>query len=72
MPEEKYNQIHRSRKEMLFNNFLGGIAWSLGTIIGATIIVGILGFILTKIDIIPIIGSFISQIIEVISENGVK
>jgi hypothetical protein len=63
-PAEKYNKIYRSRGRMILDNFLGGIAWSLGTFFGAAVVVGIIVFILSRIDLVPIIGSWIAQIIE--------
>jgi len=63
-PAEKYNKIYRSLPRMLLNNFLGGIAWSLGTFFGAAVVVGIIVFLLSKIDLVPIIGSWIAQIMQ--------
>lgn len=64
---EPKDKIYRPRGQMILDNFLGGIAWSLGTLIGATIIIALIGFILSKIDVIPIIGSWIAQIIQAIN-----
>jgi len=63
-PAEKYNKIYRSLPRMLLNNFLGGIAWSLGTFFGAAVVVGIIVFLLSKINVIPIIGSWVAQIAQ--------
>lgn len=63
-PAEKYNKIYRSLPRMLLNNFLGGIAWSLGTFFGAAVVVGIIIFVLSKINLVPIIGSWIAQIMQ--------
>lgn len=57
---------------MILDNFLGGIAWSLGTLVGATIVIGLLGIILSKINLFPIIGTWINQIIEVTNQYRVK
>lgn len=40
-----------SKKNILVNNFIGGLAWGLGTVIGATIIVAILGYGLKAVGI---------------------
>lgn len=70
--QEKYNQVYRSRKEIFLNNFLGGVAWSLGTLVGAVIIVGIIGFLLSKVNLVPLIGSWLAQIIqEAIPKNQI-
>lgn len=58
------DQIYRSRREIFFNNFLGGIGWSLGTLVGAVIIVGIIGFLLSRVNLVPLIGSWLAQIIQ--------
>jgi len=57
---------------MLLNNFLGGIAWSVGTLIGATIIVGIIGLVISKINLVPVFGSWIVQMIEAGKQYSVK
>jgi len=63
-PQERFNKIYRSRPRMMFDNFLGGIAWSLGTFFGAAVVVGIIIFVLSKINLVPIIGSWMAKIIE--------
>lgn len=67
---DKTNKINRPIKNMLWHNFLGGIAWALGVTIGATVIFAILGFILSKINYVPVVGNFILQINDFISKNG--
>ena len=70
--KEKFEQIYRSRREIFFNNFLGGIGWRLGTLVGAVIIVGIIGFLLSKVNVVPLIGSWLAQIIqEAIPKNQI-
>ncbi|MDP3955246.1 MAG: DUF5665 domain-containing protein [bacterium] len=59
---EPHERIYRSRKQIIVDNFIGGISWSLGSLIGAFIIIALAGYVLSKIDLIPLIGSFISQI----------
>ncbi len=46
---------------MLYQNFLGGIAWSLGTFVGFTVVVGILLYILNQLGILPAIGKFFQE-----------
>jgi hypothetical protein len=58
------NNIYQPLGKMLLHNFLGGVAWGLGTLIGVGIILAIFGFIISKIDLIPILGSWIVSISE--------
>jgi len=69
---EPKDQIHRPRAKMMFDNFLGGISWSIGAFVGATIFVGLIGLIFSKINLVPIIGSWVAQIIEVSRQYGIK
>jgi hypothetical protein len=57
-PSEK---IYRSRKEIFINNFIGGIAWGLGASIGLAILLATIGFIISQINWVPIIGSIVSE-----------
>lgn len=66
---EKYEQVHLGKKQIFINNFLGGVAWGIGATIGASLLVSILGIILSQLDFIPIIGAFVSKILEFIEQN---
>ena len=67
---EKHEQIYSSRKQIFFNNFLGGIAWALGATVGITIIIVIIGFILKNVDLIPFFGKFVSGILTFVLQNN--
>lgn len=51
------------RKAVLYN-FLGGTAWGLGVVLGATILMGALLFLFDVLGEVPFIGSIIESIIE--------
>lgn len=61
----------KGRKQIMIDNFLGGISWGLGTVIGATLIVGILGLLIVRTRTIPLIGDVI-QVITTEIQLGVK
>lgn len=54
------NSIVRKR-DVLVANFLGGIAWGLGSVIGATIIVAILVWILTSLGLFDFVKDYFPQ-----------
>ena len=60
----KIFKIYNSTKKILFISFLKGLASGLGWIIGATILVSLLTYILSQIEFIPILGDLVSQLIE--------
>ena len=62
--------LDRKKRDIIFRNFLGGLAWGLGSVIGATVIVAILVGLLSAIDFIPFVGNFIEDIVEVVNKNS--
>jgi nitrate reductase gamma subunit len=64
----KKNQINF--KNILATNILGGMAWGLGATVGLAVIFAILGFILNRLDLVPIVGSFISDILGPVLQNN--
>ena len=60
----KYLQPYKSRWKILIDNFLGGFAWGLGSFIGLAILAVAAGYIFSKINLIPILGTWIAQIMN--------
>lgn len=67
-PHEKH-LAPMTRKQIFLNNFLAGIAWGVGSALGAAVLVFILGFALAKINVVPIIGSFFADIQQAIEQK---
>jgi hypothetical protein len=65
---QPYEQSSRSlkKRQIIVNNFIGGLFWALGATVGLSIVITILGIVAHMIDVVPIIGTFISQIINFI------
>jgi hypothetical protein len=57
-PSEK---IYRSKKDIFINNFIGGVAWGLGASLGLAVLIAIIGYIISRIDWVPIMGSIVSE-----------
>ena len=58
----RFVQLHNSLPKLIGFNLLRGLAFGLGTVLGATILVWILGLFLSNIDFIPIIGEWAAEI----------
>lgn len=43
--------MNMNKKDIILGNFLGGLAWGLGTVIGASVVVAIIGTILHSLGI---------------------
>lgn len=63
-PNRGYTRVHISTWKVILNNFLGGLAWGFGTVLGATVVVGLVVIIISKLGGVPLIGSFFSDILQ--------
>ncbi|MDP2671411.1 MAG: DUF5665 domain-containing protein [bacterium] len=70
--EKDIVKIQYSPFQMAFNSFLSGLAWGVGSVLGATVIVTLIVFFVSKLDTAPIIGGYISNIIDSISSTPFK
>lgn len=64
--------IEYSPIKMAFNSLLSGLAWGVGSVIGATVVVAFLVFLIGQLDTAPIIGKYISNIIDYIQTSTSK
>lgn len=66
MGGENHEQVKRSRKEIFVNNFIGGIAWGIGVTFGLSLLIALLGFVATQVNLVPVVGGFVSEVIKFI------
>lgn len=66
--KQKFFQMYNSLWKMILVYLLKGLASGLGWVIGATILVSILTYMLSQIEFIPILGDIISRVIEEIEK----
>ncbi len=55
---------------MIGAQFARGMAFGLGTALGASILVSILGYILAQVDFIPVLGQWASEIAREIQQRN--
>jgi hypothetical protein len=66
----RHDLVNRGKREIFMNNLIGGMAWAFGAIIGTALLLFILGLIAQNVNFIPIVGEFVSGIIDyVINTN---
>lgn len=74
MSEEKnqprYLYYNLPKKQILWNNFLGGITWGIGATVGVAVLLTILGFIASKANLIPFIGNFVSDLLNYVLQHN--
>jgi ABC-type enterochelin transport system permease subunit len=67
---QRHEQAQQGIGKIFKNNLLGGIAWGLGATIGVSIILAIAGLILKQVNLIPVVGNFVTNVVKFISENN--
>ncbi len=67
---QPYEKSSLTLREIIVNNFVGGIAWGLGVTVGLAILFTILGFFLRQLNIVPFLGNFINDIVEYVMKNN--
>ncbi|MDO8486957.1 MAG: DUF5665 domain-containing protein [Candidatus Curtissbacteria bacterium] len=65
----KYELTHRTKKEIMINNFIGGLTWSFGAFLGLILVGLVAGIIISKINLVPVIGNWLSQILNHAAQN---
>lgn len=68
--DQPYKKVEHPLHKIMVNNFVGGIFWALGITIGFSLLIALLGLLSKYINVVPFIGTFISDIIDfVLSYN---
>lgn len=59
----KLLRLYNSVSKLLFLQLLKGIAFGLGSVVGATIVVSALAYLLSQVELVPIVGEWVKNII---------
>lgn len=66
----RFIRVYNSTLRMMWFQFLRGLAFGFGSVVGASIVVSIVGFILNQMEVVPIIGDWAKQVAgEILSET---
>ncbi len=66
----KFIRIQNSKLRMMWFQFLRGLAFGFGSVVGASIVVSIVGYMLNQMEVVPIIGDWAKQLAgEILSET---
>jgi hypothetical protein len=68
--EEKHLNVHKSKRHIFTNNFIGGIAWGLGVTVGLSFFLALLAFIAKNVNFVPYVGGFVSEVINYVLANS--
>lgn len=67
--KHRFIEIHNSVPRLIAYQFVRGLAFGLGTVVGATILVSVLGYLLSSVNFIPIIGEWAAEIVLMMDQN---
>ena len=57
----RFIRLQNSVLRMVFFQFMRGLAFGLGSVLGATILVSVLGFWLSQIELLPVVGDLLGD-----------
>lgn len=69
---QKHERVYRSRREIMLNNFLGGISWGVGSVIGATVVIAIIGIVIAQTQSVPFLGNIVKTTMDEIEDQTGK
>ncbi len=52
------SNMNLSRKHIMINNFLGGLAWGFGSVVGAVVVVALIGSLLKSVGFFDGVSQF--------------
>lgn len=61
-------RAYANTPRMLYFMFLKGVAFGLGSVVGATIVVSVLVYLLSQIEFVPIVGEWVRALLDVIQQ----
>jgi len=70
MNSHRFIRMHNSLPKLIWFNFMRGLAFGLGSVIGATVLVSVLVYFLRNIDFIPILGDWAKEVLAVITDQA--
>jgi hypothetical protein len=66
----RYIRMHNSLPRLIFFNFVRGLAFGLGTVLGASVLLSALAWSLSQVEFLPIIGEWAAEIVRQMETAG--
>ena len=66
----RFLRTYNSTGRLLWFQFLRGVAFGLGSVVGATIVVSALVYALSSVDFIPVIGEWAAEVVRIVQGGG--
>ena len=66
---QQYIQALLNTRRIALMSFFSGMMSGLGAVIGATIVFSLLVYLLTRLEVLPIIGEWIARIVKIVQQK---
>jgi hypothetical protein len=66
---DRYLPLQMKKRDIFFNNLIGGIGWGVGSALGATLVVGILGYFISQSKTLPFVGKIVETTIQEVQKQ---
>lgn len=64
----RFIKVHNSLWRLLLLQMMRGLAFGLGSVLGATILVSLVGWWASQFSFLPVIGEWLNQLVEMVQE----
>lgn len=69
--EDLFNDFHRKRSQVYWMNFVRGIFFGVGSVVGGTIVLAMIAWLLSQlVDLPGGVGDFIQYIVDTVSQRS--
>lgn len=68
----RFMRIQNSAWRLIGHQVLSGLFLGLGTVLGATILVSVLAYFLSQIELLPLVGEWASEVLRQIEEQRTR
>ena len=66
---QQYIQALLNTRRIARMSFLSGMMSGLGAVIGATVVLSLLVYLLTRLEVLPIMGEWIARIVRIVQQK---
>ncbi len=71
---QQWHPLAGSIRHVLWRNFLRGVAFGLGQTVGAVLLLALLAWLLSQLQVVPVLGEWIARLLEAIqtAQKGLR
>jgi hypothetical protein len=63
---QQYLQAVVNMRYIMWRSFVGGVFSGLGAVLGGTLVLALLVYLLSRLEVVPYIGHFVARIVQIV------